>query len=155
MVWLTDEKRLALFPAATIARDPYHRESPARGVQDNIANGKYWSRTSLIRNLLNIKHHTPYKSMYLKYQIIKILENCFQKVNCFSWIKLTPILIHLEYCHHNFPYLELACLPHYPCHILSKPTEIPLQYSPHHVLHRFPYFVVPHSTTRYHNYWIN
>ena len=26
-VWLTDERRLALFPAGTIVRDPHHRES--------------------------------------------------------------------------------------------------------------------------------
>ena len=30
VVWLTDERRLALFPAGTIVRDPYHRESPTR-----------------------------------------------------------------------------------------------------------------------------
>ena len=30
VVWLTDERRLALFPAGTIARDPHHRESPTR-----------------------------------------------------------------------------------------------------------------------------
>ena len=32
--WLTDERRLALFPAGTIVRDPRHRESPARLKQD-------------------------------------------------------------------------------------------------------------------------
>ena len=32
-VWLTDERPLALFPAGTIARDPHHRESPARHEQ--------------------------------------------------------------------------------------------------------------------------
>ena len=30
VVWLTDERRLALFPAGTIVRDPHHRESPTR-----------------------------------------------------------------------------------------------------------------------------
>ena len=34
MVWLTDERRLALFPAETIVRDPHHRESPTRREQD-------------------------------------------------------------------------------------------------------------------------
>ena len=96
-VWLTYEGRLALFPVGTIARYPHHRESPTRSEQNNIANGKYWRRSSLIRNLLNVKHHAPYKSVYSKYQIIKILENCFPKLNCFSWIKLTPVLIHLKY----------------------------------------------------------
>ena len=46
--------------------------------------------------------------MYSNYQITNILENCFQNINCFSWIKL---------------------------------------------IHRFPYFVLPHSTTC-HNYWM-
>ena len=30
---LTDERRLALFPAGTIVRDPYHGDSPTRGEQ--------------------------------------------------------------------------------------------------------------------------
>ena len=30
MVWLTDERRLALFPAGSIVRDPHHRDSPTR-----------------------------------------------------------------------------------------------------------------------------
>ena len=33
MVWGTDERRLALFPAGTIVRDPHHRESPTHGEQ--------------------------------------------------------------------------------------------------------------------------
>ena len=33
MVWLTDERRLALFPAEAIIRDPHHRESPTRREQ--------------------------------------------------------------------------------------------------------------------------
>ena len=28
VVWLTDERHLALFPAGTIIRDPHQRESP-------------------------------------------------------------------------------------------------------------------------------
>ena len=31
-IWLTDEKRLALFPVGT-TRDPHHRESPTRREQ--------------------------------------------------------------------------------------------------------------------------
>ena len=34
VVWLTDEKRLALFPFGTIVRDPHHRESPKSREQD-------------------------------------------------------------------------------------------------------------------------
>ena len=33
VVWLTEERRLALFPAGTIVRDPHHRESPTRPEQ--------------------------------------------------------------------------------------------------------------------------
>ena len=34
MVWLTDEKRLALFLTGTIARDTHHCESPTCREQD-------------------------------------------------------------------------------------------------------------------------
>ena len=34
VVWLTDERRLALFPLGTIVRYPYRRESPTRREQD-------------------------------------------------------------------------------------------------------------------------
>ena len=34
VVWLTDERRLALFPAGTIVGDPHHLESPTRREQD-------------------------------------------------------------------------------------------------------------------------
>ena len=34
VVWLTDERRLALFPARTTIRDPRHHESPTRREQD-------------------------------------------------------------------------------------------------------------------------
>ena len=34
VVRVTHERRLALFPALTIARDPHHRESPTRHIQD-------------------------------------------------------------------------------------------------------------------------
>ena len=30
VVWLTNERRLALFPAEIIVSDPYHRDSPTR-----------------------------------------------------------------------------------------------------------------------------
>ena len=30
VVWLTEERRLALFPAGTIVRDPQHRETSTR-----------------------------------------------------------------------------------------------------------------------------
>ena len=34
VVWLTDERHLALFPAGTIVRDPHHRESPTSCEED-------------------------------------------------------------------------------------------------------------------------
>ena len=34
VVWLTEEKRLALFPAGTTIKDPHHRKSPTRRKQD-------------------------------------------------------------------------------------------------------------------------
>ena len=34
VVWLTNERRLALFPARTMVRDPHHCESPTRCEQD-------------------------------------------------------------------------------------------------------------------------
>ena len=33
VVWLTEERRLTLFPAWIIVKDPYYRESPARHEQ--------------------------------------------------------------------------------------------------------------------------
>ena len=33
-LWLTDERRLALFSAGTIVRNTYHRESPTRREQN-------------------------------------------------------------------------------------------------------------------------
>ena len=46
-------------------------------------------------------------------------------------------------------------LSHHLCQILLQPTETPFQRNPRNVFHQFPYFVLPHSTTRYHKYWIN
>ena len=47
VVWLTDEKRLALFPSGTIARDPHYRESPTCRQQDlNL-------RRTWVQDLLN------------------------------------------------------------------------------------------------------
>ena len=48
-VWLTDEKRLALFPAGTIIRDPHHRESPTRREQDGIHPRHKLSKDGAIR----------------------------------------------------------------------------------------------------------
>ena len=84
---------------------------------------------------------------------MKIFENCFKNMNCFSWIKLIPILFHFNYCYHNITSLELPRLPYHLCQISPLPTETPHQRNLHHVLHWFPYFFLPHSTSR-HNYWM-
>ena len=79
---------------------------------------KYRRRFSLLRNSLNVKHHSPSKSMSSKYHIIKIFENCFQNLNSFSWIKLIAVLIHPKYWYYNSPYLEFPCLHYYLCQML-------------------------------------
>ena len=58
------------------------------------------------------------------YQIIKLLENCFQNMNCFPWIKLISVLIYLKYYYCNN--LELRCLFRYLCQISPSSTEKPL-----------------------------
>ena len=102
-------------------------------------------------SVLNVKRHSPLKKS--NYQITKILESCFQNMDCFLWILLISILIYLKYWYCNTPPLEFPCLPRHLCQISPSPTEIPLQHYHHHVLYQFPYFVLPYKTTR-HNYWI-
>ena len=41
VVWLTKERRLALFPAGNNVRDPQNRESPTRLEQD-LSLGRAW-----------------------------------------------------------------------------------------------------------------
>ena len=97
-------------------------------------NGKYWTRSSLLRNLLNVEHHAPYKSMYSKYQIIKSSD-----------------LFHLKYWYNNTPYLERPCLPDNFCQIL------PCQLKPlfNTILIMFLIgFVLPNFTTGHHKDWI-
>ena len=53
----------------------------------------------------------------------------------------------------QYPIPIASCFPRNLCQISTWPTETPLQCNLHHVLHRFLYFFLPHSTTR-HNYWI-
>ena len=44
-------------------------------------------------------------------------------MNCYSWIKLIPVLIHLKYWYYNSSYLELPCLIHRLFKILPWPTR--------------------------------
>ena len=82
------------------------------------------------------------------------MENYFQNMNCFSCIKLISFLIYLKYWYYSTPYLDLPWLPHHVCQVLRYPNETLVQHNPHHVLYCFPYFVLPHSITLHHKYWI-
>ena len=61
--------------------------------------------------------------MYSKYQINKILGNCFRSMNYFFWIKLILVLIHFKYWYYNSPYAEHPYLLHQHCQLLPSPTE--------------------------------
>ena len=82
------------------------------------------------------------------------MKNYFQDANCFPWIKLIPVQIHLKCWYYNSPsYLELRYLPHHFCQIFTWPTKIHLQHNPHHVVHWFLYFVLCHLTMSHYWYW--
>ena len=86
--------------------------------------------------------------IYSNYQLTKILENCFQNMNCFTWIKLISVLSLFKYWYFNILSFQLLYLPCHLCQISPWPTETRLQDNSHHVLHRFPYFVItlrPHT----------
>ena len=44
VVWLTDKRRLALFPAGTTFRDPHHRKSPTRW-EEGLNQRRTWVQT--------------------------------------------------------------------------------------------------------------
>ena len=117
-------KAFTLISSQDHCQRPHHREPQTRGEQDNIANLKYWRRSSLIRNLLNGKHYAPFKSTYSKYHITKLLENCFQRMNCFSWIKLTPIWITTISHTQSFPANLTISVIFYPSQLKSHFTTI-------------------------------
>ena len=94
--------------------------------------------------------------MYSKNQIINILESCFQNMNCFSWIKLMSVLIHLKYWYFNFPYLELSYLS---SPFLSNSNFALANWNPSStqsslLSYWFSYFVLTHLTTYHYKYWI-
>ena len=70
-------------------------------------------------------------------------------MNCFPNFSSDPsqVLI-LQYLIPTASASPLQSLPNFPWL-----TETPLQDNPHHVLHLFPNFFLPYSTTR-HNHWI-
>ena len=61
---------------------------------------------------------------------------------------------HILILQFTIPRASLSPFAPHLCQILGKPTDTPLQRSFHYVLHWFPYFVLPYSTTRHHKYWI-
>ena len=83
---------------------------------------------------------------------IRILEDFIQNMNCFSWINLVPVLVHPKYRYYSSPYsFPTSCTTS----VKFYPSKVPLQHNSYYVLHRFPYFVLPHSTTHHHKYWIH
>ena len=63
-VSLTDERRLALFPAGTIVRDPHHRESPTRREQGlNLLRTEF--RLSWMKLCSSDNHYTTAPSCVL------------------------------------------------------------------------------------------
>ena len=71
--------------------------------------------------------------MFSNYEIIKILENCFQNMICFPWIKLILVIIHLKYWYYNTSSLEIPYLLCHLCQIFFCLTGTPLQHNPHHL----------------------
>ena len=48
MIWLTNERRLALFQAGAIVRDPHHRESGTRREQDLKLSSGFVERSCVV-----------------------------------------------------------------------------------------------------------
>ena len=61
VVWLTDERRLALFPVEIIFRDPHHRESPTRREQGLNLRGA-WSSGLVEWTCAVVITTTPWRS---------------------------------------------------------------------------------------------
>ena len=123
-------------------------------------------RNSIIRGIRARDFNQHVKNSFPKFQVFLVCDSkeilhyvestllgyCFKNMNCFSWIKLTSVLIRLIYWYYNTPSLQLPSLPRHLCQISPWPTKTPLTSNLHHGLHRFLYYFPPHSTTRY-NYW--
>ena len=75
VVWLTYEKRLVLFPAGTIARDPHRRESPTRRKQD-LSCAEPELRISWIKLCSSDNHYTKAPLMT---GALVVLENTCSK----------------------------------------------------------------------------
>ena len=74
VVWLTDKRRLAIFPAGTIVKDPHHRESSTHCEQDlNLR--KTWDQASLNKLYSSDNYYTTSSLKFLaiatqKYSIV-------------------------------------------------------------------------------------
>ena len=72
MVCLTEERRLALFPAGTIVRDPHHCESPKCREQD-------LNLRRVQTNKKECSNVTSNQSVNLKFHVINRQLNMFTK----------------------------------------------------------------------------
>ena len=127
----------------------------------------YLPQQKVLRKILEkvfiAKKFTQCKTSRSRYQISpnirfeipdnKDFRNCVQNMNCFSWIKLIPVLIHLIYWYYDSPFLELVSLPisvkFYPRQFQPLFNTILIMF-----FTGFPILSYPHSTTHHHNYRI-
>ena len=115
VVWLTDERRLALSPAGTIVRDPHHRES----LSSRYALSRVWTcaepefRVSWIKLCSSDNHYTttPQKFYSVNYRIIINLNGFWE-----FWRKISPVLdlpIHPIYAYPPIYIYNLDVSSHY------------------------------------------
>ena len=91
VLWLTNERHLALFPAGTIVRDPHHRES----LSSRYALSRVWTcaepefRVSWMKLCSSDNHYTttPQKFYSVNYRIIINLNGFWE-----FWRKISPVL---------------------------------------------------------------
>ena len=85
---------------------------------------------------------------------IRILEDFIQNMNCFSWINLVPVLVHLKYRYYNSPYsFPTSCttsVKFYPSELKSLFNTILIMF-----FIDFPILSYSHSTKHHHKYWIH
>ena len=88
MVWLSDERHLALFPVGTIVRDPHHRESPTRREQ-GLNLQRTWIQACWMKLCSSDNHYTT--AFDCNALTVKLIQNNFvclmvKRVQIFKWI---------------------------------------------------------------------
>ena len=108
VVWLTDERRLTLFPAGTIVRDPHHRESPTRRAgfepAQNLSSGLVeWSCAVVITNTprCHIKILFPYVLTFVKISLgredfVKLSVPDIFTTSFHGVLKFSPMCLYFE-----------------------------------------------------------